>query len=432
VEAAIFCSRAKDLRVWKTGQVELKGTKMKNIADGWKRSKFSGLFGRSGLRAGKTSRLILLTLSLLILLFWFNFLWIQRIPCSYGEPAPFSEVEERRQIVLYPEKDSFIQHDYPYYDPTHHPSCYNYGGSPNLITASGSQSNHPRILVQFDLSSIPAEAVIASAQLKLYCRSAVIWKDIACYPLTHAWVEGTMTQTSDPPQQTANGVTWKTFDGTSNWTIPGGDYASYQLLDKVWIASDSDTGWKSWNVTSTVQGWASGILPNNGFILATLAAGNYYASRFCSKEHSDSSLWPRLEINYEMPEPPEEPLIRDVAVSPEAFDPYDQAGQVEISYELREDSLAKIEIFDADGEKVKALFEDLEEGKEVEIEKEQEAGHHTESWCGVIDFEETAILDGDKGVLLAPDGDYVVRVTARSKAIGEVENAEVSVELDSE
>jgi hypothetical protein len=366
---------------------------------------------------------------LFILILWSNFFSFKKI--SYGEPdLSLSETKEETQLILYPVKDSFIQHDYPYWDLLHHPSRYNYGGSPYLDTASDAQSNHPRILIRFDLSSIPEDAIITSAHLKLYCFYAGIWKDIACYPLTQSWVEGTMNQQEDPPWQIADGVTWNTYDGINNWISPGGDYASYFLLDKVWIDSSSDTGWKTWNVTPAAQRWVSRDLPNYGLILITTGAGNYYPSRFYSKEYPDSSYWPRLEVSYEVPEPPkppEEPLIKNLSVSPEVFDPYEKDGQLEIFYDLKEDSLVKVEIYNSKGEKVKALLEDLVEGKEVEKEEEQGAGSHTVKWCGVIDFEKMAILDGDKGVLLAPDGVYTVKMTATSKSTEKVDSARASI-----
>ena len=335
---------------------------------------------------------------------------------------------ELNQIVLLPAQDSYIQHDYPYYDPKHHPSLYNYGGSPFLNTVSAAQSNNPRILVQFDLSSIPQNASITSAYLKLYCFSGGIWKSIDCYSLTRSWVEGTMNQQKDPPLEVADGCTWNTYDGINNWANPGGDYNDAALLDEVFIADNFDVGWKAWNVTAAVENWVNRSMPSHGFILTTLVSGNYREARFYSKEYSESLYWPRLEVVYEIPE---ESLIADFSVAPEVLNPYEEDSRVEIFYELVEESSIQIEIDNSEGEKVKALFEDSDEdGAEIEKPERQGAGSHSKEWCGVIDFPEMAALNGDKGVLLAPDGEYIIKLSAISISDDRTETAEVEVTVE--
>ena len=332
------------------------------------------------------------------------------------------------RVAFLPVQDSYIQHDYPYYDPRHHPSLYNYGGSSFLNTVSSAQSNDPRILVQFDLSSIPQNATITSAYLKLYCFSGGIWKSIDCYSLTRSWVEGTMNQQKDPPLEVADGCTWNTYDGINNWANPGGDYNDAALLDEVFIADSSDVGWKAWNVTAAVENRVNRSMPNHGFILTTLVSGNYRETRFYSKEYSESLYWPRLDVVYEIPE---ESLIADLSVSPEVLNPYEEDSRVEIFYELVEESSIQIKIYNSEGEKVKALFEDSDEdGAEIEKPERQETGSHSKEWCGVIDFPEMAALNGDKGVMLAPDGEYIIKLIATSISGDRTESAEVEVTVE--
>ncbi len=168
--------------------------------------------------------------------------------------------------------------------------------------------------------------------------------------------------------------------------------------------------------------------------MTTLGYANYWGASFYSKEYSNPFYWPRLEVIYEIPEPlpPEQPLVKNISATPQVFDPYEKDSQVDISYELKEEASVQIEIYNAGGEKVKALFEDLVDGEEVEKEEKQEAGSQTEQWCGIRDFEEMALLDGDKGVLLAPDGEYTVKVSATSELTGRVESAEVKVVVKSD
>ncbi len=125
-------------------------------------------------------------------------------------------------------------------------------------------------LVKFDLSSLPAGAVIDSAQLQLYLTSSAGANpvSIAAYYVTSAWSE--------------YGVTWNSFP-TAN---PVGVNASI----------DAGAGYKSWGITSYAQAWQSGS--NNGVYLR--GPGSYFNRTFYSREAGTS---PRLLINYHIPCP---------------------------------------------------------------------------------------------------------------------------------
>jgi hypothetical protein len=238
-----------------------------------------------------------------------------------------------------------------------------------------------------------------------------------------------MNQQKDPPREIADGCTWNTCDGINSWTNPGGDYDRASLLDEIIISDDYDRGWKAWNVAAMVQSWVSGTRSNHGFLLETLGYANYWGASFYSKDYSDSEYWPQLEIAYELPE---ESAVKNLAVSPGILDPYEQDSDVTVSYELKEESLVQIEIYNSEGEKVKALYEDFDEdGAEIEKPERQAAGLHNSTWCGVIDFREMTVLNGDKGVLLAPDGEYTIKVIATSLDSGKTESAEVAVTIES-
>lgn len=198
-------------------------------------------------------------------------------------------------VTLPPTKDTFIMADYPYFD-TNHPSTYNFGRSSRLSTEADRQSTYNRILMQFDTSSIPSDAIVASAKLKLYCYSSGVWKQVSLYRVTRDWVEGTRDYRELP----VDGATWGTSDGVSSWYSGGGDYDNTLAYSTV-AFSGGDTGWKEWDVGDLVGGWLSG--PNNGLILVSTAAGNYYTTNFYSKEYGDPSLRPQLEVTYQLPAP---------------------------------------------------------------------------------------------------------------------------------
>jgi uncharacterized repeat protein (TIGR01451 family) len=93
------------------------------------------------------------------------------------------------------------------------------------------------------------------------------------------------------------GATWRTYDGSSNWTSQGGDY------DPAVIGSASLTGtvnvWKQWNVTSLVQGWVNGSYPNQGMLLESPPRSGNNDRQFYSSDYlADPTLRPKLTIVY--------------------------------------------------------------------------------------------------------------------------------------
>jgi Disaggregatase related repeat len=144
-------------------------------------------------------------------------------------------------------------------------------------------------LIKFDLpTTLPATARIVSAQLQLYQKSGAGSGVITAYRLTRNWLEGTQNGTG-----TADGVTWKTYDGTNSWENNGGDYASIAIA-KATVNSDNDV-WRTWEIGHLVQDWVSGKYNNNGLLLKTDAA---ISQIFASKENTTASIRPRLVINY--------------------------------------------------------------------------------------------------------------------------------------
>jgi hypothetical protein len=139
-----------------------------------------------------------------------------------------------------------------------------------------------RILIEFNLSGIPSNARITSANLKLYVTAKGSGDPVTnVYRLTQSWTE--------------SGVTWNKYDGTNNWATAGGDYDS-----TVWAtATVTASGWSTWNVGNLIQSWVNGSYSNYGMLAGTsTASGTTY---FASSDNSDTSLWPVLEINYTTP-----------------------------------------------------------------------------------------------------------------------------------
>jgi RHS repeat-associated protein len=110
-----------------------------------------------------------------------------------------------------------------------------------------------RSLLQFELSTIPADSVILSAHMSLYFKNG--WpestKTVDVFPLT------------TKPGFTA---TWKTYDGTHAWTNPGGDFDSTIKSQKA-VSTSAKGTWISWGLAPTVEKWVRTPSTNDGLLL---------------------------------------------------------------------------------------------------------------------------------------------------------------------
>jgi Tfp pilus assembly protein PilX len=164
-------------------------------------------------------------------------------------------------------------------------------GNHELQVSIGFGSTLEYSLLQFDLSTIPQGARILSARLALYHyvnTGTPVDPGVDVHRLTRSWVEGTHGGTG-----TADGATWGTSDGVSNWSSAGGDYDTLAVASSAISSATGD--WESWEIGNLVQGWINGSYPNNGLILKGTGALDV---SFASKEDADSTLHPRLNITY--------------------------------------------------------------------------------------------------------------------------------------
>jgi len=128
-------------------------------------------------------------------------------------------------------------------------------------------------LLRFDLSSLPASAIIDSATLRLYQESSTGPDPltVGAYFVTSAWSEST--------------VTWNTFPTANPYGIAA------QL--------GSATGYKTWSITGYAQAWLSG--PNHGLYLRGPTQGIYFHRLFESREWMERV--PQLDVTYHLPAP---------------------------------------------------------------------------------------------------------------------------------
>ena len=154
----------------------------------------------------------------------------------------------------------------------------NYG---NLFFSGigNSTSTIVRMYIKFDLSSIPANARIADADLKLF-QYHTIGSDnftIGLYGVTGDWDESTITWNLQPTSSTDAEI-------TNNITAGA-------------------TTWKSWDIDSLVQSWLDGTITNYGMALKDTdeSSINTIAYFYTSDYITDTTKRPKLVVYYYIP-----------------------------------------------------------------------------------------------------------------------------------
>lgn len=170
-------------------------------------------------------------------------------------PQPVNCVTIKRG-VLGDVHDTFIPGDYQNYAP---------GGEVNMYSGVSSGGNINRILINFDLSSIPQYATITSASFNIYKSWSADNATVNVYRATSAWQEAT-----------ANLATPLTFDPVAVGSFNGGG-----------------VGFKSVDVKNVVQGWKNGAA-QDGLVLdeQPTQAHHYFASE------AGAAYAPSLDVCY--------------------------------------------------------------------------------------------------------------------------------------
>jgi hypothetical protein len=140
--------------------------------------------------------------------------------------------------------------------------------------------NMLREYIQFDLSTVPADAVVVDANLKLYQYSNFGTNNftIGLHNVTSAWDESTITWNLQPTCSVD-------AETTSDITI-------------------GDITWKSWEIDNLVQAWLDGSITNYGVVLKDTdeASLGFGGVRFWSSDYTDdTSKRPELVIDYYIP-----------------------------------------------------------------------------------------------------------------------------------
>jgi Collagen triple helix repeat (20 copies) len=153
----------------------------------------------------------------------------------------------------------------------------NFGGSPLLVVQNGSTS-----YLQFNLGTLPQNATVAKATLRLYVDAVQQSGTFDAYEIENAWTEGGLTANNAP------GLGPSATNG-----------------NPVNISASSNNQFILLDITALVQQWISGAVPNNGLGLALTSAKGLFS--FDSKEAVQTSHEPELIVTLSGPAGPQGP-----------------------------------------------------------------------------------------------------------------------------
>ena len=159
----------------------------------------------------------------------------------------------------------------------------NEGADPVIHCKENSYSSR-RVLLRFDLTSIPQHMLVSEATLDLYltyCYPARDWT-ISVYPMSRAWDEG--------------GATWTDTGLGATWAVAGagGDGVDRDDARVMVSGGDSSTGIKTVDITDLVNAWVQHPEMNNGLLIVGTSAD----VRFSSSEVSRDGERPSLNLTY--------------------------------------------------------------------------------------------------------------------------------------
>ncbi len=178
------------------------------------------------------------------------------------------------------------------------------GAGQFLFAGVTNQPLKRRTLLHFDIvgSQIPAGATIDSVTLSLHMsRTNAGPTTVRLHLVTTAWGEagsdasgaegpGTAAQTGD--------ATWlHTFFTASQWTIPGGDFATAESASTNVQVAGFYT-WSSAAMVADIQNWLDNSAGNFGWVLIGDESAPITAKRFDSRENGVAGNRPVLNVYY--------------------------------------------------------------------------------------------------------------------------------------
>ncbi len=171
-------------------------------------------------------------------------------------------------------------------------------GAGSLFAGRTNQGNLRRALIRFDISGIPSDATVTSAEFSV--RGNRQSGTVNVHRLNADWGEGSTSGQGNGGGQPSNGqngdATWSSsMLGSSTWNSSGGDFVA-QSRGSANVSSGSRATWSSNSIVGDVPDWVDGSTDNFGWILIGNESSNNTSVRMNSR--SSGANGPMLEVTY--------------------------------------------------------------------------------------------------------------------------------------
>jgi hypothetical protein len=172
------------------------------------------------------------------------------------------------------------------------------------IPAGTTAQGRSRILLRFDLTQLPANAAIISADLTIVAVNENAQHQSSTFGLNRLlrdWGEGTGTLNSGDPAKPSEATWTSRFHPSLLWSAPGGaasvDYVATASATQFVDALGSYTFSSTPSMVGDVQGWVDNPGTNFGWILISQSEGTAFTvRRFAARE--DPVQFPVLTVHY--------------------------------------------------------------------------------------------------------------------------------------
>lgn len=176
----------------------------------------------------------------------------------------------------------------------------NFGVANLLIGETNADTTTARVLIKFDLSSLPSDATIISATLSLYATSDLSdnARTFRVYRQKRAWVEGTQDNAVN-----TTGASWNEYSPGNSWQTAGGfganDCEQTDIGSRAFTATETLSQFKDFTLTPTTK---SALDLGNGWLVkADTEANDAYG--FPSSDNATAANRPKLVIVYKVLSP---------------------------------------------------------------------------------------------------------------------------------
>lgn len=189
-------------------------------------------------------------------------------------------------------------------------------GGTSLVAGTNQQYSRSRALFRFDVTALPAEAIVTDVQIVLYCsrqpdpdqHGGPVESNFSLYRMFVAWGEGTGNSATGSTA-VAGAATWnERMFGAADWTTPGGesgtDFSSTASASTA-VGGVGSYTWEAPELIADVTFWRANPTSNFGYIMATDAETSLgSARRFGAREQPGGAVPPAtLVVTYQVPEP---------------------------------------------------------------------------------------------------------------------------------